>query len=64
MRINRIKFASELMRRDMTQKRIAELSGVSRSTINFIIGGKSCSETVAKKIANALGIELTDLIEK
>lgn len=36
MRIERIKLVTELARRDMTQKRLAELSGVSRATINYI----------------------------
>ena len=34
MRIDRIKLATELAKRDMTQTRLAELAGVSRTTIN------------------------------
>ncbi len=36
IRIDRIKLITELEKRDMTQKRLAELSGVSRATINYI----------------------------
>ena len=36
MRINRIKLITELEKQEMTQKRLAELSGVSRATINYI----------------------------
>lgn len=57
MRIDRIKLVAELTRQDMTQKRLAELSGVSRATINYIKGGKSCSDEVAQKLARGLGVE-------
>ncbi len=62
MRIDRAKFAAELTRQDMTQKRLAELSGVSRTTINYIKGGKSCSDAVGQKIADALGVKVSTLI--
>lgn len=64
MRIDRIKFTTELARQDMTQKRLAELSGVSRATIGYIKCGKSCSLAVAQKLADALKIDLQKLIEK
>lgn len=64
MRIDRIKLVSELARRDMTQAKLAELSGVSRATINYIKGGKCCSDEVGEKIARALGIPVEKLIEK
>ena len=63
MRINRIKLVTELARRDMTQRRLAELAGVSRSTINYIKSGKSCSDEVGTKIAEALGVDVTEIIE-
>lgn len=62
MRIDRVKLTAELTRQDMTQKRLAELSGVSRVTINYIKGGKSCSNEVGRKIADALGVKLSALI--
>ncbi len=64
MRIDRVKLVAELARRDMTQAKLAELSGVSRATINYIKGGKSCSDEVGVKIADALGIPVQKLIEK
>ena len=63
MRIDRIKLVTELKRRDMTQKRISELSGVSRTTINYICAGKSCTDEVGPSIAKALGVEVTEIIE-
>ncbi len=64
MRIDRIKLVTELARRDMTQAKLAELSGVSRATINYIKGGKRCSDEVGKKIADALGVDVTEIIEQ
>lgn len=63
MRIDRIKLVAELTRQDMTQKRLAELAGVSRGTINYIKGGKSCSDEVGQKIAKALNCNVTDILE-
>lgn len=63
MRINRIKLVTELEKRDMTQKKLAELAGVSRATINSIKNGKSCTDEVGNKIANALGISIEKLTE-
>lgn len=63
MRIDRVKLAAELARRDMTQKRLAELSGVSRATINYVRAGKSCTDEVGQKIARALGVKVVEIIE-
>ena len=63
MRIDRIKLVAELARQDMTQKRLSELAGVSRATINDIKGGKSCSDEVGQKIAKALNCNVTDILE-
>lgn len=63
MRIDRIKFVSELTRQDLTQKRLAELSGVSRATINYIRCGKSCTDEVGNKIAKALNVPIDQLTE-
>lgn len=63
MRIDRIKFTMELAKRDMTQVRLAELSGVSRATINFIKNGKSCTDKTICKIAKALNVPVENLID-
>ncbi len=63
MRIDRVKLVTELAKRDMTQKRLAELSGVSRATINYIRAGKSCSDEVGQKIANALDVKVEKIME-
>lgn len=63
MRIDRIKLITELEKQDMTQKRLAELSGVSRATINYIKGGKRCTNEVGQKIAKALNVDVTEILE-
>ena len=63
VRIDRIKFVTELEKRDMTQKRLAELSGVSKATISYIKCGKSCSNEKGQKIAQGVGVDVTEILE-
>lgn len=63
MRIDRFKLTTELMRQELTQKQLAEISGVSRATINYIKAGKSCSDEIGQKIAKALKVKVADIIE-
>lgn len=62
MRIDRIKLRLELAKRDMTQKKLSELSGVSRVTVNAIVNGKRCSSDVADKIALALNVDIKEIL--
>lgn len=64
MRIDRFKLTTELMKQGMTQKRLAELAGVSRVTVNGIKSGRSCSDEIGGKIAKALGVDVTEIIEQ
>ena len=61
MRIDRVKLIAEMARRDISCKRLVELSGVSRMTITSVRSGKSCSMETAEKLASVLG---RDIIEK
>lgn len=63
MRIDRYKLTNELMRQEMTQKRLADLAGISRASVNYIKSGKSCSDEVGHKIADALKVPLETLLE-
>ena len=55
MRIDRVAFAAALARKDINQKKWAELSGVSRATLSAIRGGKACSPDTAHKLVQVLG---------
>lgn len=63
MRVDRCKLSLELMKRDITQKQLAEMCGVSRATISGIACGRSCNDKTGYKIAQALGVELDNLLE-
>lgn len=63
MRIDRVKLTAELARKCWTIKKLSEESGVSRTTISYIKGGKSCSEESANKISQALQIDISKLLE-
>ena len=64
MRIDRIKFSAELVRQNMTQKDFAKKAGISRVTVNNIKNGRSCSDEVGHKIAAALNVDISELLEK
>lgn len=63
MRLNAVKIVSLLKMRDMRQKTLVEESGLCQSTVSMICNGKSCSRESARKIAEALGVTVDDLIE-
>ena len=62
MQIDRFLFASLMLKRGLTGKALAELSGVTRGTISAIKCGKSCSEPTASKLAAALDVPLSKLV--
>lgn len=64
MRIDRVRFCTELAKKDMTLKRLAEISGISRQTLSYIKQGKSCTDEVGIKIADALSVNPSELIEE
>jgi len=64
MRIDRAILAYELAKRGMRQKRLSELSGVSRSTVSAIACGKTIAPDTANKIADALDMPLSELVEQ
>lgn len=63
MNIDKKKLRHVMIDRDVGQKQLSELSGVSRAVVNNICCGRSCTSTTAFKIADALQIPLEDLIE-
>ncbi|GFI60889.1 hypothetical protein IMSAG049_00038 [Clostridiales bacterium] len=63
MRIDRKKFAHLLIDKDMPVKELAEKTGVSRATISNIKQGKRCLDVIGYKVAEALGVDVADIIE-
>lgn len=61
MFIDIYKLKIELMKRNITQKQLAEMCGLSLTTISNTVRGRSCGGNAVLKIAQALGMELEDL---
>ena len=63
MRVNRKKMACFMIDANFNTKQLAEKAGVSRVTACSIKNGKSCSYDTAVKIAKALNVDVTEIIE-
>lgn len=63
MRIDRKKLIIAMIDKNQTVMQLAKKSTVSRVTISSIRNGKSCSMRTAEKLANALGVPVTDILE-
>lgn len=63
MRINRKKLIIAMLDNDQTVIQLAKASGVSRVTISNVKCGKFCSNATAEKIAKALNVPVSDIIE-
>lgn len=63
MRIDRIKLIAEMARKELTVKALAEKALVSRMTVSAMRCGKSVNENSARRVAQALGVEIEDLLE-
>lgn len=64
MRISRLKLKVEMAKRDMVQAELAKISNISRQTINGILAGRRCSLETGQKIADALKIDLKDILQE
>ena len=63
MRIDRIKLIAEMARKDLTVKALAEKALVSRMTVSALRCGKSVNENSARRVAQALGVDVADLLD-
>lgn len=64
MRIGRKKFTIALLDKDLTQKKLVEMTGLSRGTINGVKNGRSCSDRTGRIIAKALEMDIEELREQ
>lgn len=53
-----------MARKNMNFQKLAETSGVSRTTLSYINNGKNCRPEVTSKIATALNVDVIELIEE
>lgn len=63
MRLDRKRFVCAMIDAHMNTKQLAEKAGVSRTTTCCIKNGKSCTYDTAVKLANALEVPVTALLE-
>lgn len=64
MRIDRESLAVLLIRKGVTAKRVAELAGISCTSIYNVKNGMQCSDSMGKKIAAALGVPVEAIVAK
>lgn len=60
-RINTETLRTLLFRKGLSQTDVARLAGISRGNVSQICNGKSCRESTAQQIADALGVSLEEL---
>lgn len=63
-RIDFRKLRAVIALRDISQGELVKKTGISRVTISGVCNGKSCSPDTARKIAEALDVELSDICER
>ena len=63
MKLDSKKLRHIMIDRDVGQKQLSEQSGVSRTAVNNVCCGRSCTSTTAIKIAESLNVPLEELIE-
>ena len=64
MKIDRVKLIATMAERDMKSTQLAKITGVALSTISSIRSGKACLLETALLIADALRVEVEDLLEE
>lgn len=63
MKISREKINIELARKKMTVAALADTYGVSRARINVILNSREVSVVSAGRLAEALGVDVTEIME-
>lgn len=64
MRVDKNKILLLMAKRNMLQKDLAYKADMSRSNLSTIINGKSVQTKTAYKIAKALEVDVTEIIEQ
>ncbi len=63
MKINREKINVAMAKQKKTVAQLAEAYGVSRSRMNIILNSQTVTPVTAGRLADALGIDVTEIIE-
>ena len=63
MKLSRDKIDLQLARNQWTVKNLAEAYGVTRNRINILLNQREVSTVSAGKLAAALGVDVTEILE-
>ena len=63
MKISKIKISMLLARKKMRQQDLADNARMSRGNLSCIINGKTCKASTAMRIADALGVDVAEILE-
>lgn len=63
MKLSRDKIDLQLARNQWTVKNLAEAYGVTRNRINILLNQREVSTVSAGKLASALGVDVTEILE-
>lgn len=63
MELDRNKINIAMARKKMTVSQLAEACGVSRNRINVIMNQRRVTPVCAGKIADGLGVDVTEILE-
>ena len=62
MKLDAVKIRNMLFEMCITQQQLSIESGACLKTINSICRGRSCRKSTAAKVAEALGVELDEIV--
>lgn len=63
MKVNKIKLSIIMAKQDLRQKDLADKTKMSRGNLSTIINGKNCQPKTVIRISEALGVNVTDILE-
>ena len=63
MQISREKIKIAMARKKMTVVKLSEVYGASRARITIILNSREVSPAVAGRLADALGVDVTEILE-
>ena len=64
MKLDKTRLDLAMGRKCMMRSDVAETVGISRHTLSRIYNGYECRPATAGKIAQALGVDLTEIMEE
>ncbi len=62
MQLDKVKIVMIAKQKGLKQLELSQMASLSRGTLSAVYNGKSCSKDTASKIANALGVQVEDLV--